>query len=102
MTNGGNLRVIENHGIRPIPERTTRKYASTDGQRHFWEARFISATFDASPKCLSEAERQLKGEEGILRFHTTRVTSAVEKVNSRNFRNPYLQVLTHSPTHSLT
>jgi len=92
LDNGGVIRGIENHGIRPLLERATRKYAHTDGTRHFWEARYVTASFDASPKCLLETQRMLRMEEGVLRSFTTRVPTAVNKVNSRNFKNPYLNV----------
>lgn len=62
--NGGIYRGIEHHGIRPLPERATRKYAASDGQRHYWDGRFISALFDASPACLKASETYLRGDDG--------------------------------------
>ena len=89
MINGGVVRIIENHGIRYLPERAKRRYATLSGHRLTWNARFVTATFDASPYCLSEAERFLRNEEGVLRFHSMKQDSAIERIRSRNWRNPY-------------
>ena len=66
-----------------------RRYATTDGTRYFWEARYITATFDASPQVLIETDRLLKNEEGILRSFTVRMKSGFDKVKERSYRNPY-------------
>lgn len=92
LDNGGVVRGIENHGIRPLLERATRKYAHTDGSRHFWEARYVTVSFDASPSCLQETERMMRMEEGVLRVFTTKVDTHINKVNSKNFKNPYLDM----------
>lgn len=68
-----------------------RKYASVDGSRHFWEARFITSSFDANPKCLIELDRMLRNEEGVLRYFTEKKNTTIDKVNSKSYRNPYLE-----------
>eukprot|EP01041_Mallomonas_annulata_P001212 gene1212-2359_t len=90
LSNGGIIRGVEHHGVRPLPERAQRKYATRDGQRYFWEARFITTTFDASPRGLVEAERTLKNTDGILRYVTLKQPTVIDRVNSRNYRNPYV------------
>jgi len=87
LDNGGVVRGIEHHGIRPLPERARRRYASTDGTRHFWDARYVSSYFDASPKALTEVARLLRNEEGVLRFFTVKKESGAQRVRSGNFRN---------------
>ena len=57
ISNGGVVRGIENHGIRPLPEKATRKYATTSGERIVWDARFVSTHIDASPTALVELDR---------------------------------------------
>ena len=57
------VRGIEHHGIRPLPERARRRYASTDGTRHFWDARYVSSYFDASPKAFGFPARNMQDEE---------------------------------------
>lgn len=61
-----------------------------DGTRHFWEAKFITATFDISPKGLKEVERTLRNEEGVIRFFTTKIDSGPQRFNTRTYQNPYL------------
>eukprot|EP01038_Epipyxis_sp_PR26KG_P009582 gene9582-12906_t len=90
MGNNGVLRGIENNGVRPLQERAKRKYATPDGTRYFWEARYVTTTFDASPECLAEAERALKNEDGVLRFFTTKLSSGFDKSKEKSYRNPYM------------
>ena len=54
---GGVVRGIENHGIRPLPERAKRKYATTTGERIVWDARFVSTHIDVNPASLVEIDR---------------------------------------------
>ena len=91
ISNGGLVRGIENHGVRPLPERARRKYPTTDGSRYFWEARYITASFDASPKVLVETERLLRNEEGILRFFTVKGKTSAERSRGLSYRNPFLK-----------
>ncbi len=67
-----------------------RKYVATDGSRYFWEARFTTVTFDASPSSLETIGRVIKQEEGVIRAFTVKLTSAVDRVNGKNYKNPYL------------
>lgn len=89
LSNGGVLRGIENHGVRPLAEKAKKKFASSDGSRYFWEARYVTATFDSSPKGLFESERLLRNEEGVLRFFSTKQLTTIDKCNSSSFKNPY-------------
>mmetsp|Transcript_26590 Transcript_26590/g.26840 ORF Transcript_26590/g.26840 Transcript_26590/m.26840 type:complete len:129 (+) Transcript_26590:205-591(+) len=90
LDNGGVVRGIEHHGVRPLPERARRKYATLEGERYFWEARYTTATFDASPRCLVETERILRNADGMLRYFTIKGETSVDKVNSKNYRNPFV------------
>jgi hypothetical protein len=67
-----------------------RKYVASDGSRYFWEARFTTVTFDASPSCLETIGRVMRQEEGVIRYFTAKKTSAIERVNGKNYKNPYL------------
>jgi ribosomal protein S6 len=89
LQHGGNVRAIEHSGIRPLPERTKRKFATRTGERYFWEARYTSSFFDASPKALTEVARMLKNEEGVLRVHTLKRDTTATRLNATNWRNPY-------------
>ncbi len=68
----------------------SRKYPTVDGERYFWEARYVTTMFDASPKSLREIERFLKNEEAILRQFTIKVDSAVDRAHGNTYKNPYL------------
>ena len=57
ISNGGVVRGIENHGIRPLPEKAKRKYATISGERIVWDARYVSTHIDASPATLVEVDR---------------------------------------------
>ena len=67
-----------------------RKYPTEAGERYFDSARFITSTFDTSPKMLIEVERLLKADEGVLRFYTTRAKNNIVAARGTSFRNPYL------------
>ena len=69
---------------------TFRKYPTEAGERYFDSARFITSTFDTSPKMLIEVERLLKADEGVLRFYTTRAKNNIVAARGTSFRNPYL------------
>lgn len=68
----------------------------TDGSRYFWEARYVSTTFDASPKCLIEIDRMLRNEEGVLRAFTVKHKSSLFRCSSKNYKNPYFETLAAS------
>jgi len=89
MSAGGVVRGIENHGVRPLPERATRKYATTEGKRHFWEARYVSTCFDASPTALVEIDRLLRNEEGVLRYFTVKKETALNRAKGLTYRNVF-------------
>jgi ribosomal protein S6 len=88
---GGTVRGLEHNGIRPLPEKAKRKYATRDGDRYFWEARYVSTFFDLSPKALPEVARFLRTEDSILRFDTLKRETANSRVASRNHRNPFFE-----------
>jgi ribosomal protein S6 len=86
---GGIVRAIENNGVRPLPERARRAFPTREGERYFWEARYVSTYFDASPKALVELGRMLRTEEGILRFFTLKKDSVKDRVSAANYKNPF-------------
>jgi hypothetical protein len=75
------------------PHPLIRRYAVTDGSRYFWEARFVCSTFDASPQALKETERLLRNEEGVLKFFTVKLKTAVDRSKATSYKNPYLHDL---------
>jgi ribosomal protein S6 len=91
LNDGGNVRAIEHNGIRPLPERAKKRYATRDGERYFWDARYTSSFFDANPRTLTEIGRMLRNEEGVLRFFTLKKPTTAERTASENYKNPYLK-----------
>jgi ribosomal protein S6 len=89
MKSGGTVRAIEHSGVRPLPEKTKRKFATRTGERYFWEARYVSSFFDASPQALVEVSRMLRNEEGVLRVHTLRRDTVEQRLQGKNWRNKY-------------
>ena len=51
----------------------------------------MTATFDASPKCLLETERMLRNQDNVLRFFTVKMDTAFDRSRGKSFRNPYLK-----------
>eukprot|EP00349_Pseudokeronopsis_sp_Brazil_P003521 CAMPEP_0202972028 /NCGR_PEP_ID=MMETSP1396-20130829/32787_1 /ASSEMBLY_ACC=CAM_ASM_000872 /TAXON_ID= /ORGANISM="Pseudokeronopsis sp., Strain Brazil" /LENGTH=115 /DNA_ID=CAMNT_0049702021 /DNA_START=25 /DNA_END=372 /DNA_ORIENTATION=+ len=90
----GNIRGIENHGLRNMPTRLRRKNTASDGSRFYWEARYVTVTFDASPVCLLEADRFLRLEEPVLRQFVTRAKTNLELAASETYKNPFKNVAT--------
>lgn len=68
-----------------------RKYPTLDGSRYFWEARFLTCTIDASPKCLEDIDRFIKTDGCVLRYFTIKTKATVDLVTNPSFRNPYLE-----------
>jgi len=89
MKQGGVVRGIEHHGVRPLPARARRKYVSMSGQRYFWDARFVTTTFDASPETLGDIKRLLRDDEGVIRYFTTKQTTNIDRLTATNYKNPY-------------
>lgn len=67
----------------------SRKFTTSDGSRTFWDARYVSAFIDISPKGLDGLDRLLKIEDAVIRHHTIRVPSAIDRCDSRRYNNPY-------------
>ena len=68
LKSGGTVRAIEHNGIRPLQREDQEEVCNEDGERYFWEARYVSSFFDASPQTLTEVGRMLKNEEGYFVF----------------------------------
>jgi hypothetical protein len=66
-----------------------RKFSVKDGQRYFWEARYITAYFDASPQCLSEVNRLLRNEGNVIRNVAIKMDTAHDRVTADTYKNPY-------------
>ena len=118
LESGGNYRGIENHGIRPLAERTRRfvditicafshipqcfiaaytsihirQFAVVNGPRHFWEARYVTTTFDASPAALVEIGRLFRNEENVLRAFTIKRKATIFQASGENYKNPYFHL----------
>ena len=86
---GGTVRGLEHPGGLPPPSRAKRKYISTTGERSFWGARFMTTTFDASPKVLAELGRLLRDDEAVLRYFTDKVPTKMDRTTATNYKNPY-------------
>lgn len=67
-----------------------RKYVNAQGNKIYWDARYVSAYFDVTPKALTDINRILKLDEIVIRSHTIRVPSAVQKCDSKRYDNPYI------------
>lgn len=63
-----------------------------DGTRYFWDARFVTVTFEGSPQCLEQANRFLKTEELVLREFTTKAKSNLQLSRMMTYKNPYADV----------
>jgi ribosomal protein S6 len=72
-----------------LPEQGRRKYATTDGARTTWDARFHTVTFDVAPKGLTTLQRVLSVDEGILKLVTFKYKGALGRVHAVNYKNPY-------------
>lgn len=83
-----------------IADALNRKFVAADGSRYFWEARFCTVTFDASPQTLTYIDRLVKSEDSVIRSFTLKQISAVERVHATNFKNPYIGS-TRKPQESL-
>eukprot|EP01039_Chlorochromonas_danica_P011117 gene11117-12385_t len=95
---GGVVRSIENHGVRALPERAKRKFVTTDGDRYFWNARYVSAIIDVPSDGLVDVNRFLKNEEAIIRHHLTRLENNFVVARGKTYRNPYLHINAASST----
>ena len=88
--NGGIVRGIENHGVRPLGDQTKKKYAqASTGERYFWDAQFMTSTFDCSPPVLKQLNRFLRDSEEVIRSHVTRVETKLDRLTSKTYKNPY-------------
>lgn len=47
---------------------------------------------DISPEGLKEAERILRADEGVIRFHSVRAQTALERFGAKNYKNPYAHI----------
>jgi ribosomal protein S6 len=63
---------------------------TTEGDRYFWNARYVSAVFDIPVESMTDVTRFLKNEESVIRHHLTRLESNLDRAKSKNYRNPYL------------
>eukprot|EP01035_Chromulina_nebulosa_P002593 gene2593-3516_t len=86
---GGTIRSIENHGVRPLPERTKTKFTTPEGLRYYYDARYVSAYIDVSPKGIKDVDRVLKTNENVIRSHLIKAPSCIARINARRFNNPY-------------
>jgi ribosomal protein S6 len=68
-----------------------RKFATTDGARSVWEARYIVATIDASPQALTQVDRVVRHDECVLRYFTVKHTLGLQRARTRDYRNPYAE-----------
>jgi hypothetical protein len=68
-----------------------REFPTEEGERHFWNAKYVTATFDASPDCLAQATRILKMDGGVIRVHTLKLKSLQQSIKQNNYRNPFFQ-----------
>ena len=93
ISNGGVVRGIENHGVRPLGDQTKKKYAqASTGERYFWDAQFMTSTFDCSPPVLKQLNRFLRDSEEVIRSHVTRVETKLDRLTCKTYKNPYKNV----------
>lgn len=75
-----------------MSDQSCRKFVTTDGDRYFWNARYVSAIIDVPSDALVDVNRFLKNEEAIIRHHLTRLESNVVAARGKTYRNPYLHL----------
>mmetsp|Transcript_9730 Transcript_9730/g.12788 ORF Transcript_9730/g.12788 Transcript_9730/m.12788 type:complete len:161 (-) Transcript_9730:146-628(-) len=88
--NGGWVRAVENHGLRPLPFRVRSKYLPED-ERYQKNARYVSLYYDAPVSARMDLELTVRLDEKILRFNTLRLESIVDEVLSKKPSNPWNQ-----------
>lgn len=71
---------------------STRKYPTLDGSRYFWDARYVTVTFEGSPKCLEQVNRFLKTEDLVLREFAIKAKSSLQLSRMMTYKNPYANV----------
>lgn len=74
-----------------------RQFPSMDGQRYFFEARYITVTYDAHPKVLTETDRLLKSEEALIRSFVVKQRSAFDLARGVTYRNQYRDDIKNDP-----
>eukprot|EP00559_Dactyliosolen_fragilissimus_P000652 CAMPEP_0184864830 /NCGR_PEP_ID=MMETSP0580-20130426/16114_1 /TAXON_ID=1118495 /ORGANISM="Dactyliosolen fragilissimus" /LENGTH=145 /DNA_ID=CAMNT_0027363751 /DNA_START=115 /DNA_END=552 /DNA_ORIENTATION=- len=89
---GGIVRSIQNHGIRPLPYRFKAKYPDKEGNRYYKKGRFVSVFYDASPNVLKDVDGMLQLEEQVLRNTHLKARNKLWYVNiAKETKNPYIQ-----------
>jgi ribosomal protein S6 len=91
VAGGGVVRSIHNHGIRLLPHRFKAKFPDKQGNRYFFQGRFISVYYDANPSTMRLVEQVLKMDEEVLRNTHLKARSTLDFVNLRPDRNPYVK-----------
>lgn len=66
--------------------------------RNYWDARYVSAYYDVSPKAFDVIGRILRLDDNVIRFHVIKVPSAIDKCDSVRYNNPYFDLL--KPRHT--
>lgn len=92
VENGGIVRGVQNHGIRPLPHRFKARYPDIEGNRYYKEGRFISIYYDSSPMIMRNVENILYGDEEVLRTTHIKARNKLWYVNiHKASKNPYLK-----------
>ena len=86
---GGVLRSIENHGVRELCEKTTRRYADAEGKKSFWDARYVTLSLDISPRGLAEVNKVLATEDCVIRSFTMKKSTMADRLETRGYKMPF-------------
>ncbi|CAM9533199.1 unnamed protein product, partial [Discosporangium mesarthrocarpum] len=90
VDNGGVVRSVHNHGIRPCPYRFHSKHAVGDESRWFSSGRWVSAYYDANPEIMDRMEKYLWKEDRVLRVTTLKPRVRMDAITSMHSRsNPW-------------
>ncbi|KAJ8609458.1 hypothetical protein CTAYLR_005428 [Chrysophaeum taylorii] len=87
---GGVFRSCENYGLKAFPHRVRSRHASAGSEnRYHYFGRKVAMYYDCSATTLTLVEHSLKMNEGVLRVHTLRPKTKMDKVNSLRKDNPW-------------
>ena len=93
VENGGMVRSIQNHGLRPFPHRVQAKYPDyKTGQRYYEQGRYVSVYYDANPATQQQVQVLIGMNDQVLRqFHLKARSKLDYSTMQRPDKNPYLK-----------
>ncbi|CAM9188726.1 unnamed protein product, partial [Choristocarpus tenellus] len=87
---GGVVRSVHNHGVKPLPYQFHSKHAVGDESRWFSSGRWVSTYFDANPATMQKVEKAVWKEDRVLRVTTIKPSIRMDKITSTHLpSNPW-------------